>query len=309
MTAVSGFEQREQRGEILCRRSFPNHNPLSPAKLFYRLGRRAAFMIGTNPRRNICIQSGSGKSRCVTVYNPAVLFRIQNLIQNSFFSLDGSVSIHYLRKPQNTVSAVIRLKVIRTKNCSRLVKPCCRDTGRQNKIYIQRKPSGLIQHIFQSVKSGYIRNLMRIRNNGRRPVRHHGPGKFYRRYHGAFKVNMSVNKTRTDIPARKINLCSAGIASDSDNIAVLNRNIRFLCLIRKHIHDSRILQHKLRLRACRRLNPSPEALPFLSVRHKPFLSALYSVRPSVVSIIPDRLSRFNFFIFRFRIQYDIMRTV
>ena len=122
-------------------------------------------------------------------------------------------------------------------------------------------------------------------------------------------MNMSVNKTRADIPARKINLCSAGVASDSDNIAVLNRNIRFLCLIRKHIHDSRILQHKLRLRACRRLNLSLKAFPFFSVRHKTFLSALYSVRLSVVSIIPDRLFRFNFFIFHFRIQYDIMKTV
>ena len=180
MTAVSGFEQREQRGEILRRRSLPNHNPLSSAKLFYRLRRRAAFMIGTDPRRNICIQPESGKSRRVAVYNPAALFRIQNLIQNSFFSPDGSVSIHHLRKPQNTVSAVIRLKVIGTKNRSRLVKPCCRDTGRQNKIYIQRKPSGLIQHIFQSVKSGYIRNLMRICNNGCRPVRHHRSGEFCR---------------------------------------------------------------------------------------------------------------------------------
>ena len=108
-------------------------------------------------------------------------------------------------------------------------------------------------------------------------------------------MNMSVNKTRADIPARKINLCSAGVASDSDNIAVLNRNIRFLCLIRKHIHYSGILQHKLRLGACCRLNPSLKALPFLSFCHKIFLSALYSVRLSVVSIIPDRLSRFNFF--------------
>ena len=65
-----------------------------------------------------------------------------------------------------------------------------------------------------------------------------------RRHKCRFQMQMTVYKSRTDIPAAQICFFFTLVVSDSNDHSILNRNITFQDLSGKNIHNTGIFQYK-----------------------------------------------------------------
>ena len=179
------LKHRHQSIEVSGCRTFPNHNPLSTAKLFSGFLPLRTLMVRNHSGCHIGIQLSSGKKRRMSICQPPLFPRISQLIQNRLVGLYGSKGIHHLCKTENLLPLIKRPKLPSPQHCSRFIQICCRDTGRQHKINIQIQHFCILHHIFNPRCSCHIGNFMGICNNSCCAVRHDCLLKICRRDHRA----------------------------------------------------------------------------------------------------------------------------
>ncbi|MNC15240.1 hypothetical protein D3C75_630500 [compost metagenome] len=104
---------------------------------------------------------------------------------------------------------------------------------------------GIVQHVLNPVHPCYIGDFMGICDDCGYAVLKHHLGKFAGQKHGAFDMNMPVDKTRNDHLSSGINHFMAFIGTDACDDPIYNGNIPFHKLTRKHIHNGAMLHHKI----------------------------------------------------------------
>ena len=86
---------------------------------------------------------------------------------------------------------------------------------------------------------------MRIDHHRAGAVRHHRAHKFRQRDHRAFDVKMPVDQTRGEIRAVEIDHLFRFVIAESDDAAVIHRDVRFVNLAAQDVDELGVLEEQL----------------------------------------------------------------
>src|SRR5437870_2026723 len=121
-----------------------------------------------------------------------------------------------------------------------------RNTRRQHDEKIDRKILARFEHVTNPVHAQDVGVLMRVDHHRPGAVRSDRADELRDRHHRAFDVKMSLDQTRREVSAGKIDNFICVVITKTDHAAIIHRHIRGVHFSAEHVYDLRVLEKFLR---------------------------------------------------------------
>ena len=218
-------------------------------------------MICVNSTQHICCQITRRKKRCMTIFHSVL--KQMKLLMHGNTSVNYRRCIHHFTKSQNPRMIQISFHSACCKKTSIIIHMRSRNTGWHHHIYIRRSVLCLIQNVINTIRTRYIRRLMRIYNKRCCSALRRLPDQLSRCHQSRFQMQMTVNKSRTDHFSIQINLRHPFICTNANHNSIRNSHISINKLPCTRAEHTTILKHQLRfLKTSRHLRISAIHLKF-----------------------------------------------
>ena len=135
-------------------------------------------MVGVNARCNISIEVFSEQARRVAVDLLVVRLRGDDLGDDLFIVVDDAVCVHHLGQALHSRIVIERVDRAVVKIRTRFVHRRCRNARGKHEPHVDGKAFRRLKHVVDAVGSHNVRNLVGVRDDGRRAMRQRGSDKF-----------------------------------------------------------------------------------------------------------------------------------
>ena len=223
------------------------HNPLSLADTLLGFFRGGTFVVVANTRGNVFVKVAAGEQGRMTVYDLALFVCGIYFRHNALVTENNAHIVHHFCKTENPGMTVERLNIRGGKLRAGFIKGGCRNAGGNHHINIEGQLFACLKHKFKALAAADVRNFVRVGNNGTGSVQHRGLGKLRGKHHGAFNVNMPVNKAGTDVLARNVMNAvrvRVGIITYADYFFILDKYVSLLEFVGEHIYNRSAFQQR-----------------------------------------------------------------
>ena len=226
--AALGVLRREQRGQRLKvprRRALADHDELTAAQLGQRVLDVGALVVGIDARSDVRVEILAGQARRVAVDLLVVRLRGDDLRDDLGVVVRDAVGVHHLGEALHARIVVERIDGAIIKIRAALVHRRRRDAGRQHEPHIDRQALGHLEHIINAVGAHDVGDLVRIGDDGGRPVDERRLRKLARRDQAGLEVDVRVDEARADDLAGHVVFDFAVILPKSHDQAVCARDV------------------------------------------------------------------------------------
>jgi len=167
-------DEGQQGGEVLRLGPLADHDVHPQAELFPGLAKDSAFVIGTEPCRNIGAQVPAGEQWGMAVPGPVVKGR--DLFQDGGVGEDNAGVVHHLRQPQNPRMVLEGEQVGRGERGPRCLQVGRGDAGWEHEVKIDGQPLGGVEDKTDAPCAQDVGQLVGIGDDGRCSVGQDRPG-------------------------------------------------------------------------------------------------------------------------------------
>ena len=240
-------QQRSQRLKVPRRRALADHDELSAAQLGQRVLDVGALVVGIDARSDVRVEILAGQARCVAVDLLVVRLRGDDLRDDLGVVVRDAVGVHHLGEALHARIVVERIDGAIIKIRAALVHRRRRDAGRQHEPHIDRQALGRLEHIINAVGAHDVGDLVRIGDDGGRPVDERRLRKLARRHQAGLEVDVRVDEAGADDLAGHVVFDFTVILPKAHDQAVCARDVTRAQLIREHVDIRRVFQHQIGL--------------------------------------------------------------
>ena len=157
---------------------------------FAALRQRGRFMVALDAHQYVCIEGGTLHSRGVPIHQ----LEAGDLGDQVRIPAQETRHVHHLSQSEHPLPPGKPQECLRIEDCPAPVIRCCRDARGEHQEEVDREERPAGEHVLESCRAEYVRDLVRIRHDGRGTVSRNHPCEFERGEKGRLDVNVRVDQ-------------------------------------------------------------------------------------------------------------------
>ena len=158
-----------------------------------------------------------------------------------------AIGVHHLGEALHARIVVERIDGAIIKIRAALVHRRRRDAGRQHEPHVNRQSLGRLEHIVDTVGAHDVGDLVRVGDDGGRPVDERRLRKLARRHQAGLEVDVCIDEAGADDLSGHVVFDFAVVFTEAHDQPVRARDVAGAQLVREHVDIRRVFQHQIGL--------------------------------------------------------------
>jgi hypothetical protein len=228
--------------EIPFRAAFAQQNVHAEPQLFPGFGYGHGLMIRSHSSQGVGIEIFAVQARGVTVN--AFAFAGLDFGEFAFLPKKNARKIHEFRHARHAIIADHQFQIIGRDAGAGGFQVRGGNSTRKHDEEINRQILGGFEHVTNAVQAEDVGVFVGINYHRAGTVGDDGAGKFRRREHRAFHVEMTVNQTWSEISAAQIYHLAGFVVAKADHAAILDGHVCLVNLATEDVDDASVSEEE-----------------------------------------------------------------